>query len=78
MHSNPDSVLMLADIHHRELQDEAERSRYGRQACGSGFQSPGVALGVLHHLRKVLGRADEFLRDSKLARLDSRRGAEVG
>jgi hypothetical protein len=23
MHSNPDSVLMLADIHHRELQDEA-------------------------------------------------------
>jgi hypothetical protein len=35
-------------------------------------------LGVLHHLRKVLGRADEFLRDSKLARLDSRRGAEAG
>ena len=41
----------------------------GRSAAAASSHR-GVALGVLHHLRKVLGRGDEFLRDSKLARLD--------
>ena len=77
MHSNPDSVLMLAEIRHWELQDDAARSRIASQTCG-GFQSSGVALAALRCLCEVLVRADEFLRDSKLARLDSRRGAEAG
>ena len=77
MHPTPDTVLMLADVRHRELQGDAARIRSARQADASGLQPLGMAA-VFHRLRTAPGRAGALLRDGRLRRPDSPRGAEAG
>jgi hypothetical protein len=77
MHSKPESLLMLHNVRHCALQDEAARLRSVRRAYGSGFPPLGIAA-TSYRLRVALGRAGERLRDGRLRRSGALLRAEAG
>jgi len=77
MHSNLDSLLMLAYIRHRELQDEAARIRLVQEADGSGFMDLIIVKAVRSRLKMALDRAGELLRDSRHANVRVRRSTKA-
>ena len=56
MHSSPAAVLMLADVRHRELQDEATRLRLAREAYGGDLTLHPAISTACHQLGAALVR----------------------
>jgi hypothetical protein len=57
MHSSPTAVLMLADVRHRELQDDATRFRLAREAYGGDPTLRPAISTASRHLGEALVRA---------------------
>ena len=85
MHPTPDSVLMLADVRHCQLQDEAARIRSGSdviKALAMGARAVGVgrpfvyglaldgAEGAAHVLKCILAEADLMMAVNGMPTLD--------
>ena len=75
MNPHPDSILWLADIHHREWQEDATRTRLVREAYGDAPLMPCVLATVCRRLEAMTGRARRYLEFDRWAPTVLRRGA---
>lgn len=75
MNPHPDSILWLADIHHREWQEDAMRTRLVREAYGDAPLMPCALATVWRRLEEVTGRARRYLEFHRRTPTVLRRGA---
>ena len=54
MQTQPTSVILLAEVRHAELQNEAAQERLARQALSDGFPAPGIVAAIERRLEIAL------------------------
>ena len=54
MQSQPTSVILLAEVRHAELQNEAAQERLARQALRDRFPAPGIVAAIERRLEIAL------------------------
>lgn len=75
MHPHPESAMMLADIRHRDLQNEAAQLRLARETDGDGSTMRATISTAYCHLGVMLARAHQHLEGINWTLTVPRRGA---
>lgn len=61
MQSQPTSLILLAEVRHAELQNEAAQERLAMQALSNEFPATSIVAGVRHYLGIALVRVGTLL-----------------